>query len=72
MNIILPTLGKDRQKNTAIMNAGCQHANLVTTTCHELKQKIVDKYPSVENSQYKELLTNYLDKVSYSSKEFAT
>tara|TARA_B100002019_G_C21045036_1_gene486362 strand:+ start:27 stop:683 length:657 start_codon:yes stop_codon:yes gene_type:complete len=25
----------------------------------KLKQKIVDKYPSVENSQYKELLTNY-------------
>ena len=36
-------LGKDRQKNTAIMNAGCQHANLVTTTCHELKQKIFDE-----------------------------
>ena len=33
-------LGKDRQKNTAIMNAGCQHANLITTTCGELKQKI--------------------------------
>lgn len=25
----------------------------------KLKQQIVDKYPSVENSQYKELLTNY-------------
>ena len=26
-------MGKDRQKNTAIMNAGCLHANLITTTC---------------------------------------
>ena len=33
-------LGKDREKNTAIMNAGCKYANLITTTCGELKQKI--------------------------------
>ena len=36
-------LGKDRQKNTAIMNAGCLHSNLVTTTCGELKQKIYEE-----------------------------
>ena len=36
-------LGKDRQKNTAIMNAGCKYANLITTTCGELKQKIYEE-----------------------------
>ena len=36
-------LGKDRQKNTAIMNAGCLHSNLITTTCGELKQKIYEE-----------------------------
>jgi len=36
-------VGKDREKNTAIMNTGCKYANLVTTTCHELKQKIFDE-----------------------------
>ena len=36
-------LGKDRQKNTAIMNAGCLHANLITTTCGQLKQKIYEE-----------------------------
>ena len=36
-------VGKDREKNTAIMNAGCLHANLITTTCPELKQKIYDE-----------------------------
>ena len=36
-------MGKDRQKNTALMNAGCLHANLITTTCPELKQKIYDE-----------------------------
>ena len=36
-------LGKDRQKNTAIMNAGCLHANLITTTCGQLKQKIFEE-----------------------------
>ena len=41
-------LGKDRQKNTAIMNAGCKHANLITTTCGELKQKIF--YESGKNA----------------------
>ena len=33
-------IGKDRLKNTAFMNAGCLHANLITTTSEELKQKI--------------------------------
>ena len=37
-------LGKDRQKNTAIMNAGCLHSNLITTTCGELKQKIYEEH----------------------------
>ena len=41
-------LGKDREKNTAIMNAGCKHANLITTTCGELKQKIF--YESGKNA----------------------
>tara|TARA_Y100000992_G_scaffold277108_1_gene221752 strand:- start:233 stop:955 length:723 start_codon:yes stop_codon:yes gene_type:complete len=36
-------MGKDRQKNTAIMNAGCLHANLITTTCGQLKQKIYEE-----------------------------
>ena len=36
-------VGKDREKNTAIMNAGCLHANLITTTCPELKQKIYNE-----------------------------
>ena len=36
-------MGKDRQKNTAIMNAGCLHANLITTTSGELKQKIFNE-----------------------------
>ena len=36
-------VGKDREKNTAIMNAGCLHANLITTTCGELKQKIYEE-----------------------------
>ena len=36
-------LGKDRQKNTAIMNAGCKYANLITTTCGELNQKIYEE-----------------------------
>ena len=36
-------MGKDRQKNTALMNAGCLHANLITTTCGQLKQKIYEE-----------------------------
>ena len=36
-------MGKDRQKNTALMNAGCLHANLITTTSGELKQKIFEE-----------------------------
>ena len=36
-------MGKDRQKNTALMNAGCLHANLITTTCTELRQKIFNE-----------------------------
>ena len=36
-------MGKDRQKNTAFMNAGCLHANLITTTSGELKQKILEE-----------------------------
>tara|TARA_Y100000592_G_scaffold60845_1_gene95101 strand:+ start:90 stop:1070 length:981 start_codon:yes stop_codon:yes gene_type:complete len=36
-------IGKDRQKNTAFMNAGCLHANLITTTSGELKQKILEE-----------------------------
>jgi len=36
-------IGKDRQKNTAIMNAGCRYANLITTTCTQLRQKIYDE-----------------------------
>ena len=36
-------MGKDREKNTAIMNAGCLHANLITTTCTELRQKIFNE-----------------------------
>ena len=36
-------LGKDRQKNKAIMNDGCKYANLITTTCGELKQKIYEE-----------------------------
>jgi len=36
-------IGKDRQKNTALMNSGCLHANLITTTSGELKQKIYEE-----------------------------
>ena len=36
-------IGKDRQKNTAFMNAGCLHADLITTTSGELKQKILEE-----------------------------
>ena len=36
-------MGKDRQKNTALMNSGCLHANLITTTSGELKQKIYEE-----------------------------
>ena len=36
-------MGKDRQKNTALMNAGCLHSNLITTTCGQLKQKIYEE-----------------------------
>jgi len=33
-------LGKDSIENTKIMDAGCKHADLITTTCKELRQKI--------------------------------
>ena len=36
-------MGKDRQKNTAFMNAGCLHADLITTTSGDLKQKILEE-----------------------------
>ena len=33
-------ISKDSIKNTKIMNTRCKHANLITTTCKELRQKI--------------------------------
>ena len=36
-------LGKDSIENTKIMDAGCQHANLITTTCKELRSKIFNE-----------------------------
>ena len=36
-------LGKDSIKNTEIMDAGCKHANLITTTCKELRSKIFNE-----------------------------
>ena len=41
-------LGKDSVENTKIMDAGCKHANLITTTCKELRAKIF--YESGKNA----------------------
>ena len=36
-------VGKDHKRNTEIMNTGCKYANLITTTCGELQQKIYEE-----------------------------
>ena len=36
-------LGKDSIENTKIMDAGCRYANLITTTCKELRSKIFNE-----------------------------
>ena len=36
-------LGKDSIENTKIMDTGCKHANLITTTCKELRAKIFNE-----------------------------
>ena len=36
-------LGKDSIENTKIMDTGCKHANLITTTCKELRAKIFEE-----------------------------
>ena len=33
-------VGKNASENTILMNEGCKNANLITTTCEELKEKI--------------------------------
>ena len=48
-------LGKDHKSNREIMNAGCEHANMITTTCEGLEHKIyleTDKHSTIINDPY--------------------